>query len=104
MVRDERGEGSGMSDATGQLGRAARTVSLLTYASGFAGTAAGTILYVEGELALAVLVWVLVFTTGGTLAAMGMLLRWASEQERRTRRLIELLEADAAGRPGRAGG
>jgi hypothetical protein len=74
--------------------RSARTVSLLTYATGFAGTTAGTMLLVGDELALAIVVWALTFGTGGTLAAVGTLLRWAADQDLRTRQLMASIAAD----------
>lgn len=78
-----------MAETATGLTRSARTVMVLTYATGFAGTTAGTMLLVGGELALAIVVWALTFGTGGTLAAVGTLLRWAAEHDRRVQRLTE---------------
>ena len=54
---------------------AARGATIIAYAAGVAGVAAGTLLLRDGELALAVLLWVMTFAVGATLMGIALVVR-----------------------------
>lgn len=54
---------------------AARGASILAYAAGLAGVAAGTLLLRDGALAMAVLLWIVTFAVGATLMGIATLVR-----------------------------
>lgn len=59
----------------GQLRTAARACSILAYAAGLAGVAAGTLLLREEELAFAIILWVITFAVGAALMGIAVLVR-----------------------------
>ena len=59
----------------GQLRTAARACLILAYAAGLAGVAAGTLILQDGELAFAVILWVITFAVGATLMGVSLLIR-----------------------------
>ena len=58
-----------------QLRGAARACTLLAYAAGLAGVAAGTLMLREGDLAFAVILWVITFAVGAALMGISVLVR-----------------------------
>ncbi len=54
---------------------AASVAQTLAYAAGLAGVVAGTLLYLDGELAFAVVAWVLTFAIGAMLIIAAFLAR-----------------------------
>lgn len=58
-----------------QLRTAARACLLLAYAAGLAGVAAGTLVLRDGELAFAVILWVITFAVGASLMGVSLLIR-----------------------------
>jgi hypothetical protein len=67
----------GMDDVPSpqQLRGAARACTVLSYASGLAGIAAGTLLLREGDIAFAVILWVITFAVGAALMGVAVLVR-----------------------------
>jgi quinol-cytochrome oxidoreductase complex cytochrome b subunit len=59
----------------GQLRTAARACLILAYAAGLAGVAAGTLVLRDGELAFAVILWVITFAIGASLMGVSLLIR-----------------------------
>jgi hypothetical protein len=72
--------------------RGARTLVVLAQAAGLAGAAAGTLVLAAGDLAAAMLTWVVTFGVGGMLVAAAMLLRASVRQERAIRSILERLD------------
>lgn len=60
---------------TTQLRAAARACLILAYAAGLAGVAAGTLVLREGDLAFAVILWVITFAVGASLMGVSLLIR-----------------------------
>lgn len=58
-----------------QLRSAARACLILAYAAGLAGVAAGTLVLREGDLAFAVILWVITFAVGASLMGVSLLIR-----------------------------
>lgn len=58
-----------------ELRTAARSCTVLAYAAGLAGIAAGTLVLRDGSIALAVIVWVMTFGVGACLMGVAVLLR-----------------------------
>jgi len=58
-----------------ELRGAARACTILAYAAGLAGIAAGTLVLREGELAFAVILWVITFAVGAALMGVAILVR-----------------------------
>ena len=58
-----------------QLRTAARACTILAYAAGLAGVAAGTLVLRDGELAFAIILWVITFAVGATLMGVSVLVR-----------------------------
>lgn len=61
--------------APGQLRTAARASSVLAYAAGLAGIAGGTLILREGEVAFAIILWVITFAVGASLMGVSLLIR-----------------------------
>ncbi|MEX0831572.1 MAG: hypothetical protein WD007_03120, partial [Nitriliruptoraceae bacterium] len=57
------------------LRTAARACTIMAYAAGLAGIAAGTMLMRDGVLALAIITWVITFAVGACLMGVALLLR-----------------------------
>jgi hypothetical protein len=58
-----------------QLRTAARACTILAYAAGLAGVAAGTLVLREGDLAFAIILWVITFAVGAALMGIAVLVR-----------------------------
>jgi hypothetical protein len=58
-----------------QLRGAARACTVLSYAAGLAGVAAGTLLLREGDIAFAVILWVITFAVGAALMGVAVLIK-----------------------------
>lgn len=58
-----------------ELRSAARACTVLAYASGLAGVAAGTLMLREGDLAFAVILWIITFAVGAALMGVAVLVR-----------------------------
>ena len=58
-----------------ELRGAARATTILAYAAGLAGVAAGTLLLREGEVALAILLYIVTFAVGAVLMGVALLAR-----------------------------
>ena len=58
-----------------ELRGAARACTILAYAAGLAGIAAGTLVLRQGELAFAVILWVMTFAVGAALMGVAILVR-----------------------------
>jgi choline-glycine betaine transporter len=58
-----------------ELRGAARACTVLAYAAGLAGVAAGTLVLREGDLAFAVILWVITFAVGASLMGVAVLVR-----------------------------
>jgi hypothetical protein len=69
------------------LAVAARATTLVAYAGGVAGVAAGAAVLRDGETALAVIVWTLTFAFGASMMSVGVLLRALAAQTVRTERI-----------------
>lgn len=54
---------------------AARGATIIAYAAGLAGVAAGTLMLRDGELAMAILLWVVTFAVGATLMGIALVVR-----------------------------
>lgn len=59
----------------GQLRTAARACLILAYAAGLAGVAAGTLVLRDGDLAFAIILWVITFAVGASLMGVSLLIR-----------------------------
>lgn len=59
----------------GQLRTAARACTILAYAAGLAGIAAGTLMLREDDLAFAIILWVITFAVGASLMGISVLVR-----------------------------
>jgi hypothetical protein len=68
---------AGMNDVPSpdQLRGAARACTVLSYAAGLAGIAAGTLLLREGDIAFAVILWVITFAVGAALMGVSVLVK-----------------------------
>lgn len=58
-----------------ELRAAARACTFLAYAAGLAGVAAGTLVLREGDLAFAVILWVITFAVGAALMGVAVVVR-----------------------------
>jgi hypothetical protein len=58
-----------------QLRGAARACTVLSYASGLAGIAAGTLLLREGDIPFAIILWVITFAVGAALMGVAVLVK-----------------------------
>lgn len=58
-----------------QLRGAARACTVLAYAAGLAGIAAGTLLLRDGDLPFAIILWVITFAVGAALMGVSVLVR-----------------------------
>lgn len=58
-----------------QLRTAARACTIMAYAAGLAGIAAGTLLMRDGALTMAIITWVITFAVGTCLMGVALLLR-----------------------------
>lgn len=82
-----------------QLQIAARACVLLAYTVGLGGVAAGTWLLREGDLAMAVVLWLVTFAVGACLMGISLLLRAVTGVTARLDQLrfeVERLAADRA--------
>lgn len=60
------------------LRAAARACTVLAYAAGLAGVAAGTLMLRDGDLAFAVILWTITFAVGAALMGVAVLVRAVS--------------------------
>lgn len=74
------------------LAVAARATTVVAYAGGIAGVAAGAAVLRDGSIAIAVIVWTLTFAFGAAMMSVGVLLRALAAQTVRT----EGIERDVA--------
>ena len=58
-----------------ELRSAARACMVLAYAAGLAGVAAGTLVLREGEIAFAIILWVITFAVGAALMGVAVVVR-----------------------------
>lgn len=58
-----------------ELRGAARACTILAYAAGLAGITAGTLVFRQGELAFAIILWVMTFAVGAALMGVAVLVR-----------------------------
>jgi hypothetical protein len=58
-----------------ELRGAARACTVLAYAAGLAGVAAGTLVLRDGDLAFAVILWTITFAVGAALMGVAVLVR-----------------------------
>ncbi|MTV26261.1 hypothetical protein FTX61_12690 [Nitriliruptoraceae bacterium ZYF776] len=72
---------------------AARGATIIAYAAGLAGVAAGTLMLRDGELAMAVLLWVVTFAVGATLMGIALVVRAMSGVTAR----LQALDANVRG-------
>ncbi len=61
-----------------ELRGAARSCTVLAYAAGLAGVAAGTLVLREGDVAFAIITWVITFAVGASLMGVAVLVRAVS--------------------------
>lgn len=61
-----------------ELRTAARACTFLAYAAGLAGVAGGTLLLRDGDLAFAIILWIITFAVGATLMGVSVLVRAVS--------------------------
>ena len=61
--------------APSQLRTAGRACTILAYAAGLAGIAGGTLVLREGDLAFAIILWVITFAVGAALMGVSLLIR-----------------------------
>lgn len=57
------------------LRSAARACTLLAYAAGLAGVAAGTLMLREGDLPFAIILWIITFAVGAALMGVAVVVR-----------------------------
>ncbi|MEX0868903.1 MAG: hypothetical protein WD011_04445 [Nitriliruptoraceae bacterium] len=58
-----------------ELRTAARACTVLAYAAGLAGIGAGTLVLRDGDLVVAIIVWVITFAVGAALMGVALVLR-----------------------------
>ena len=58
-----------------ELRGAARACTILAYAAGLAGITAGTLVFRQGDLAFAIILWVMTFAVGTALMGVAVLVR-----------------------------
>lgn len=58
-----------------ELRSAARACTVMAYAAGLAGVAAGTLVLREGDLAFAIILWVITFAVGASLMGVAVMVR-----------------------------
>ncbi len=58
-----------------ELRSAARACTIMAYAAGLAGVAAGTLVLRDGDLAFAIILWVITFAVGASLMGVALLAR-----------------------------
>jgi hypothetical protein len=73
-----------------EMRTAARACLFLAYAAGLAGVAAGTLVLREGDLAFAIIIWVITFAVGASLMGVSVLIRAMSA----IRAEVERMNAD----------
>jgi hypothetical protein len=73
-----------------EMRTAARACLFLAYASGLAGVAAGTLVLRDGDLAFAIILWVITFAVGASLMGVSVLIRAMSA----IRTEVERMNAD----------
>jgi hypothetical protein len=61
-----------------ELTTAARACTVLAYAAGLAGVAAGTLMLRDGDLAFAIILWTITFAVGAALMGVSVLVRAVS--------------------------
>jgi hypothetical protein len=61
-----------------ELRTAARACTFLAYAAGLAGVAGGTLVLRDGDLAFAIILWIVTFAVGATLMGVSLLVRAVS--------------------------
>jgi hypothetical protein len=84
-----------------QLRSAARACTILAYAAGLAGVAAGTLVLRDGDLVFAIILWVITFAVGAALMGVAVLVRASAGLSATIARLeseVRVLVADRAGR------
>jgi hypothetical protein len=96
------GHALGMDDVPTplQLRSAARACTILAYAAGLAGVAAGTLMLRDGDLAFAVILWVITFAVGAALMGVAVLVRASAGMVATIARLesdVRVLVADRRG-------
>lgn len=58
-----------------ELRTAARACTFLAYAAGLAGIAGGTLVLRDGDLAFAIMLWIITFAVGATLMGVSLVIR-----------------------------
>ncbi|MEX0952686.1 MAG: hypothetical protein WDZ26_02515 [Nitriliruptoraceae bacterium] len=85
-----------------ELRGAARSCTVLAYAAGLAGVAAGTLVLREGDVVFAVITWVVTFAVGASLMGVAVLVRAMSSLTVTLTRIesdVRVLVADRSLRP-----
>ena len=80
-----------------EMRTAARACLFLAYAAGLAGVAAGTLVLREGDLAFAIILWVITFAVGASLMGVSVLIRALSAMRTELERMgsdVRVLVAD----------
>jgi hypothetical protein len=82
-----------------ELTTAARACTVLAYAAGLAGVAAGTLMLRDGDLAFAIILWTITFAVGAALMGVSVLVRAVSGISAQVTRMesdLRVLLADRA--------
>ncbi len=82
-----------------QLRTAGRACTVLAYAAGLAGVAGGTLVLRDGDIAFAIILWVITFAVGAALMGVALLIRalaGVSAQLTRIESDLRVVSSDAA--------
>ncbi len=85
-----------------EMRTAARACLYLAYAAGLAGIAAGTLVLAQGEIAFAIILWVITFAVGASLMGVSVAIRALSSMKAELERLssdVRVLVADRGHEP-----
>lgn len=85
-----------------EMRTAARACLFLAYAAGLAGIAAGTLVLRQGEIAFAIILWVITFAVGASLMGVSVAIRALSSVKAELERLtsdVRVLVADRGQEP-----
>lgn len=82
-----------------ELRSAARACTVMAYAAGLAGVAAGTLVLRDGDLAFAIILWVITFAVGAALMGVAVVVRAVAAMTAELRSIssdVRVLVADRA--------